>query len=393
MTYHFSGGVEIEAVLPSGVSIQDVKSEFVRRGIKGWELKEDGSDGVDIEAASMPFADCSTAYNSISDACDAMVHMGCTVSTDCGLHIHIGNALLKSNVTPEQYTKTSIDLYERTGQLHTDHADPFDVIVVKDVAIRLTKSANLPNGCNAMLSKSRRDLNVGGNGGQHKDGYNKWARLTSIPALEAANTIEELKAASAMGRSNYSRKYSAVNFKAWDKGTVEFRQHQGTIEAHKIWNWFLFLTNLFKQTLDTRISTGTQTIVHDTPSRPPFRDGGRVIDQYNLMRVAGGCTTRDIMMITGCSEGSVRRASSLIRDRLETNGFPRSSVITHDQISNGHQYGDGTDLSGYEIAMEVTVQGTGPKLLPDNSIGNASIWAGVSDEQYAWWQARITELA
>jgi len=111
------------------------------------------------------------------------------------------------------------------------------------------------------------------------------------------------------------------------------------------------------------------------------------------MRVAGGCTTRDIMMITGCSEGSVRQGATLIRDRLETNGFPRSSVITHDQISNGHQYGDGTDLSGYEIAMEVTVQGTGAALMSENSIGNASIWAGVSDQQYTWWQDRIVALA
>ncbi len=391
MTYNFSGGVEIEAVLRSGVSIQNVKEEFDRRGIKGWELKEDGSDGVDIEAASMPFADCQTAYNSISDACDAMVHMGCTVSIDCGLHIHIGNALLKENVTPEQYTKTSIDLYERNGLYHTDHADPFDVVVVKDVAIRLTKSAKLPNGCNAMVAKSRRDLM---NGGDHLNGYNKWARLTSVAALEAANTIEELKAASAMGRSNYSRKYSAVNFKAWENGTVEFRQHQGTIEAEKIWNWFLFLTNLFKQTLETRVTSGTQTIVHQTPERPPFAaQAKRIIDQYNLMRRAGGSTTRDIMMITGCTEGDVRRGATEIRNRLEANGFPRLAVIQHDQISNGHQYGDGTDLNGYEIALEVTVQGTGPKLLPENAIGNASIWAGISDDQYSWWQDRIVALA
>ena len=391
MTYNFSGGVEIEAVLRSGVSIQNVKEEFDRRGIKGWELKEDGSDGVDIEAASMPFADCQTAYNSISDACDAMVHMGCTVSIDCGLHIHIGNALLKENVTPEEYTKTSIVAWESLNDYHTDHADPFDVVVVKDVAIRLTKSAKLPNGCNAMVAKSRRDLM---NGGNHLDGYNKWARLTSVAALEAANTIEELKAASAMGRSNYSRKYSAVNFKAWENGTVEFRQHQGTIEAEKIWNWFLFLTNLFKQTLETRVTSGTQTIVHQTPERPPFAaQAKRIIDQYNLMRRAGGSTTRDIMMITGCTEGDVRRGATEIRNRLEANGFPRLAVIQHDQISNGHQYGDGTDLNGYEISLEVTVQGTGPKLLPENAIGNASIWAGISDDQYSWWQDRIVALA
>ena len=383
MTCNLSVGFEIEG---EGILPHQGNRALADAGIQGWHCKEDGSDGVDIEIMSCPMAFCQTAFNSLSDVCGVLETIGCTINVGCGLHIHIGNAPLKDNVTPEQYTKTSIAHFVRTsGGIHTDHADAFDATVIKDVALRYTRSASQPNGVNAMLSKSRRD---DGNGN-----FNKWARLTSIPALEAANTIDELIAASSMGRSDYSRKYSAVNFKAWRNGTVEFRQHQGTIDAEKIWNWALFLSNLFTQTLETRVSSGTETIVHDTPSRAPFRAGGRIIDQYNLMRVAGGCTTRDIMMITGCSEGSVRRGATLIRDRLETNGFPRLAVIQHDQISNGHQYGDGTDLNGYEIALEVTVQGTGPKLLPENTIGNASIWSGVSDEQYSWWQDRITALA
>ncbi len=390
MTYNLSGGVEIEATLPRSVSIQAVQNEFNRRGIKGWTLKTDGSDGVDIEAASMPFAECQTAYDSISAACDAMTHMGCDVSIDCGLHIHIGNAPINESVTAEEFTEKSIEYFDRCEMFYSNHGDTFDAIVAKDIAIRYTKSANHPNGCNAMVSKSRRDLMQGGS---HLNGYNKWARLTPVAALEAANTINELQSASQLNRSVYSRKYSAVNFNAWDKGTLEFRQHQGTIDVEKIWNWFLFLTNLFKQTLDTRLSPITQTIVMPTPEHAPFRAGGRIIDQYNLMRQNGGATTRDIMLITGCTEGTVRRGSSMIRDRLEANGFPRSSVITHDQISNGHRYGDGTDLSGYEVAIEVTVEGRGPALLPDNAIGNASIWSGLSDEQYTWWQNRITALA
>ena len=37
---------------------------------------------------------------------------------------------------------------------------------------------------------------------------------------------------------------------------------------------------------------------------------------------------------------------------------------------------------------------TGAALLPDNEeVGNASIWAGLPDDQYAWWQNRIAEHA
>jgi hypothetical protein len=222
---------------------------------------------------------------------------------------------------------------------------------------------------------------------------NKWARLTPVSALERCNTIGELERASQLDRTVYCRKYSAINFKAWEKGTIEFRQHQGSIEVEKIWNWILFITNLYNQTLENRFSSGTRTTVTATPEIAPFRAGGRIIDQYNLMRQSGGTTTRDIMLVTGCSEGSVRRGATEIRDRLERDGFPRSAVIQHDQISNGHRYGDGTDLNGYEIALEVTVQATGAALLPDNEIGNASIWAGLPDDQYAWWQNRIAEHA
>ena len=379
MTYNLSTGVEMEAKLPRGVSIQNVQAEFNRRDIKGWHLKPDGSHGVDIEAASAPFANCQLAYDSIRKACEAMVYMGCTITKDCGLHVHIGNAPLNHNVRPDQYTRDSIDLYERSGLIHTDHDEPFDALVIKDIAIRYTKSATHPNGCNAMVSPSRRN--------------NKWARLTPVSALERCNTIGELERASQLDRTVYCRKYSAINFKAWEKGTIEFRQHQGSIEVEKIWNWILFITNLYNQTLENRFSSGTRTTVTATPEIAPFRAGGRIIDQYNLMRQSGGTTTRDIMLVTGCSEGSVRRGATEIRDRLERDGFPRSAVIQHDQISNGHRYGDGTDLNGYEIALEVTVQATGAALLPDNEIGNASIWAGLPDDQYAWWQNRIAEHA
>ena len=380
MIYNFSGGVELEVILERNTSIPDVQSEFNRRNIKGWHLKVDGSVRNGMEAASMPFADCQTARDSIAEVCDALNDMGCTIDVKCGLHVHIGNAPLNDNVSPDQYTRDSIEKMSRTGRVHLDHAEPFDDAVIRDIAIRYTQSASLPNGINAMLSPSRRN--------------NKWARLTPVARLQECTTIKEMEIASQIGRTTYCRKYSAINFKAWsERGTIEFRQHQGSIEVEKIWNWFLFITDLYKQTLNNRFSSGTQTTVTDTPAIAPFRAGGRIIDQYNLMRQVGGATTRDIMLITGCSETSARRGATEIRDRLERNGFPRSAVIQHDQISNGHQYGDGTDLNGYEIALQVTVQATGAALIPDNQIGNASIWAGVSDDQYAWWQNRIAEHA
>jgi len=394
MTYTFNPqnrnlthGVELEFCLPNGDrGLHAVQQAYSASNLKGWIIKTDGSDGVHGEAASKVFADCETAYNSIKEICEFLEAQGATVSKDCGLHLHIGNAPLKSDITPEQFTINSIN---HTGSgFYTHHEMPFDDIVIKDVAIRYTLSSGFPNGAQACVAPSRRDTGSG----THLRGYNKWCRLSPLSALRAANDIEGLKAATGQGRTSYSRKYSAVNFLTHSNGTIEFRQHQGTLDVNKVWNWMRLLTGMFHHTLDNRITPATRTTVTATPQAAPFRAGGRIIDQYNLMRQAGGCTTQDIMLITGCSEGSVRRGVVEIRNRLEREGFPRMAVITHDQISNGHRYGDGTDRSGYEISLEMRKAGQPAAMMPDNSIGNASIWAGIHDDVYAYWQDRISAL-
>jgi hypothetical protein len=38
------------------------------------------------------------------------------------------------------------------------------------------------------------------------------------------------------------------------------------------------------------------------------------------------------------------------------------------------------------------IQPTGPRLMPENRIGSASIWASVSDPVFEWFQNRIIDL-
>ena len=102
----------------------------------------------------------------------------------------------------------------------------------------------------------------------------------------------------------------------------------------------------------------------------------------------GGVSTRDIMDATGCSEQRVRAAVSEIRQRVGDN-----AVITHTQQSNGASYGDGTDLTRYEVLTSFETTGGGFELLDDDNIGIASIWAGTSDEIFEYWQDRIEQLA
>ena len=54
--------------------------------------------------------------------------------------------------------------------------------------------------------------------------------------------------------------------------------------------------------------------------------------------------------------------------------------------------GGGTDFTSYEVLHEITVENSGAVMIPENRIGNASIWSNVDDDDFEYWQARTTEL-
>lgn len=364
MTYHITSGIEIET---TGVPIQRIQSEFDIRGIKGCKVVPDGTPTVDAEIVTPVYADCQVAYEHLKSICDALEYLGCRVNSRCGLHVHIGNAPLSDETTPSQFTGSSIAHSERTGRFYSNHGDAFDAVIVKDIMMRYTRQQATFNGINSMLPSSRHN--------------NRMCYPLDVARIENANTISELASAT-------HGKFSSINLEPWARhGTIEFRQHSGTIEVDKIWNWVMFLNNLVKHTLENRVTSGTRTIVTDTPEQP-FRRGARVGVQYTMMRSDNGATTQEIMDATGCSEQRVRAAVSEIRNRIGDAG-----VITSTQQANGARYGDGTNHTAYRVPFTFETQSNGVTLLPDNSIGNASIWAGISDDMFAWWQDRIQTLA
>jgi hypothetical protein len=362
MAYTF--GIEIET---SGVSIPAVKMEFAARGILGCKVVPDGTPSVDAEIVTPVYASSQIAREHLQTICDALAAIGARVNSRCGLHVHIGNAPLNESVTTAQFTGTSIAYTERTGRYHTDHAEPFDAAIVKDVMTRYTRQQRTFGGINAMLPVSRHD--------------NRMCRALSLDAIARCDTIQQLSEIGTHG------KFSAINLQTWANGTIEFRQHSGTIEADKIWAWAQFLLNLVDHTIQNRVTSGARTIVTETPAQP-FRRGARVGVQYTMMRGAGGATTQAIMDATGCSEQRVRAAVSEIRSRVGDAG-----VITSTQQANGASYGDGTAHTSYSVPAIFETQTQGAELLPENRRGVESIWAGIPDEAFELWQDRIDALS
>ena len=364
MTYTF--GIELEI---SGLSQQETRSGLLNRNIKGFKVVNDDSHGVTAEIVSCPMAYGMDAMEQINKVSNALQDMGATIMSNCGFHVHISNAPLMNGVDANDWTRKSIEHFENTGNYYSENlSDPMDAVLIKDVMYRYTKMQNGYNGINSMLPRSRRDMTM--------------ARVLVLESIEAANTIRELQNAT-------HGKFSTINLQPWTThGTIEFRQAAGTIEADKILHWIRFLLNLIDHSENYRIDqSASREIHHETPTQP-FRRGARVGVQYTMMRAVDGATTRQIMNATGCSEQRVRAAVSEIRTRVG-----EAAVVTHTQQANGASYGQGTDLTRYQVQCfyNETITG-GAALLPDTRIGNPSIWANLDDSDYEFWMGRIQAL-
>ena len=355
MTYTF--GIEIET---SGASIVRIANALNNAEIRGCDVKPDGTPRVDAEIVLPPLAACDFAFDYIKKICRVLEDVGASVNSSCGLHVHISNAPLNEGTTATQFCGESIDVKERTGRFFANHAAPMDFIAVQDIMRRYTRQQD---AVNSMFPRSRTD--------------NRYCSPLSTRRIEQASTISELTFG----------KFTSINLQTWSRGTIEFRQASGTIEASKIINWVKFLLNLVNHTVENRIENGNRTIVTDTPEQP-FRRGARVGVQYDMMRSDGGATTQEIMDATGCSEQRVRAAVSEIRSRVGD-----AAVVTSTQQANGARYGDGTHHTSYTVLFSVETQGNAAQLLPENRRGVDSIWANVDDDLFEWWQNRITTLS
>jgi len=350
-------GIEVEF---ADLSISLAKAALNDAGIRGCTVVPDGTPGVDGEVVLPPLAPCDFAWDYIKSICRALERAGARVNSNCGLHVHIGNAPLNDDTHAVRFCGDSILERHRTGRYITGaYADPMDFVAVQDIMFRYTRQQST---INTMFPRSRTD--------------NRYCAPLSLARIENATTIRELTFG----------KFTTVNLETWSRGTIEFRQASGTVEADKIINWVKFLLNLVDHTNTARVTSGSRTIVTNTPEQP-FRRGARVGVQYTMMRSDGGATTQEIMDATGCSEQRVRAAVSEIRNRVGD-----AAVVTNTQQANGARYGDGTYHTSYTVLFSFETTTDGATLLPDHRIGNPSIWAGLSDELFEWWHNRVLTL-
>jgi hypothetical protein len=238
----FTFGVEIECYLPVGKTHADLAAAISAAEIpcaseiynhaprEAWKVVTDGSLGDYSRGAEVvsPVLKGPEGLDAVRRAAIAIQAFGATVDRRCGLHVHVG--------VPEG---------RRPGSFSTEPQSPVAIEFMKRVGAIYAKHEPAIDGC---LAPSRR--------------VNNYCKAVGWAARAAsAETLQDLQ------RVTNNDRYCKVNLMSyWRHGTVEFRQHSGTVESNKIINWIRFCLALASKATDNGHDVGlvsavlTQTI-------------------------------------------------------------------------------------------------------------------------------------
>jgi hypothetical protein len=206
-------GVEFEAY---GVSMQKLKTELERQGIEvaiegynhttrnHWKIVTDasirGTQGFELVS---PVLEGEAGLEQVKKACKALKRCNALINQSCGMHIHFGAADFE---------------LKQWKNLYKNYIN-YEGLIDSFMPVSRRDSNNFY--CKSLLHKFT-------------------SESAAYTAIDNCRTVEQI-AAKVTDRNRYF-KLNAESF--FRHGTVEFRQHSGTIEADKVVNWITFLNNL-----------------------------------------------------------------------------------------------------------------------------------------------------
>lgn len=204
-----SFGVEIECILPQPHNHASAAAEITLAGIPcrhegyghttsqgAWKVTTDGSLGNYSRGAEFvsPPLRGEEGFRQVRIVCETLTRIGAKITTRCGLHVHVG-----VGSEPPTFFKNLIGLYH-----------------------------SAQSAINSLMPQSRRN--------------NVFARPIRINrnAMQAAADVRSIT--EAIGQvptaTRDQTRYCVLNLKSYFAyGTVEFRQHGGTVDPVKVSNW------------------------------------------------------------------------------------------------------------------------------------------------------------
>ena len=374
----FVGSGECEI---GGISARQAQHALINANIAGVWVTTDASSGVTAEIVFPPLP---IAYYDESEACfspymptwnfynevyNVLENAGAEINVGCGHHFHIvasmGVGMIGTFYDAAMYKAIHSDYNDSASDKYLDGSYYGDIMpfeLVKDIVYRY---GTHQNEINKMLARSRRDNRM----------CNQLYNTVRHTAFNGISSIADLN-------SHIGGKFNAINVSTYNTyGTIEFRQHQGTLSSIKMSNWVMLLCNMIRWSDTSRLAYDAETQTDTMPFRCTSRNGVA----WAMCRTENGASVQEMMDAIGWTPNNVRRTISEWRSR-----FGDDVVQTVSQQNNGASYGDGDTHTRYVVRRTL---GSGVSLLPENRIGHTSIYAGLHDETYEFIQGRIQELS
>lgn len=196
-----SFGVEFECFMPHSTTRNQIAAAMSAAGLHvastrgygsdptGWSIKGDGSlhmpamEGIEVVS---PVLSGDDGFEQITKVCEILTAQGCKINRTCGTHVH------------HDVSDLDLDAFKRVYRAYVDNQGVID----------------------KMVSKSRRN----------NRGYCRRVRPAELVAVMNAVDLRHI--------GYRIERYRTVNVQSYNRyGTIEIRQHQGTITAAKIIPW------------------------------------------------------------------------------------------------------------------------------------------------------------
>ena len=302
-----------------------------------------------------------------SEVNDIIIRLGGNITTRCGNHVHIG--LKPITMDSEEFNTKSIAKFKQ-NKYFQDSNDAIQFEVIKDICFRYAKYQDV---INTFLSPSRRDSRYCRN------------MLSRVNAIEICNNLHELQ-------NVCGGKFNAINISHLEsngggKGTIEFRQHQGTFNNTKLKNFVEFIVTLVDYSHHNRFNLVDQGTRYTESLNNSMPYNSKLWKVFQLCQTPNGATTQEIMTQCGINDArSVRRTINTIRRRIGCT----QCVITLNQEFYGHLNGSSNgmyDLNGYKIPTEIERVSNGTIQLNNN---NDCIWSNIREDLKTWFENRFT---
>ena len=195
-----------------------------------WKAVPDGSVPGGCEVVS-PVLSGPEGFREIETVCAALRAAGATVNRTTGLHVHLGARDL------------SLDAVKRLLKNWAKFEDTIDLLVAP------SRRADANGFCRSI---------VGRFGAVGSEAERCATIRTAFAKIDAATTLRELFGL-------FASRYYKLNLEAfWRHGTIEVRQHHGTLDAAKIINWIELMGALFEASSVAR-SVAVRPVNGQTP--------------------------------------------------------------------------------------------------------------------------------